>query len=121
MVAMDAMSWYAFTAMPIHYECQRCTACCRWPGCVRVNDAEITAMAAFLGMSERDFIERYTRLAADRRGLVLTEKENGECIFLDGRDCSIQPVKPKQCRDFPNGWNFPGWEKECQAIARVVP
>ncbi|MEJ0090969.1 MAG: hypothetical protein WDM80_14655 [Limisphaerales bacterium] len=32
--------------MPIFYECQRCTACCRWPGQVRLADVEITRLAA---------------------------------------------------------------------------
>jgi len=34
-------------------------------------------------------------------------------------DCSVQPVKPQQCREFPNHWNFPGFEKTCHAISRV--
>ncbi|MGN6641675.1 MAG: YkgJ family cysteine cluster protein, partial [Verrucomicrobiota bacterium] len=44
----------------------------------------------------------------------------GECIFLEGDDCSVQSVKPQQCRDFPNLWNFPGFEKVCHAIPRQV-
>lgn len=106
--------------MPIFHECQRCTACCRWPGEVRVTDAEVTRLAAFLGIAEDEFIQRNMRLRPDRRGLVLADKENGECVFLDGVDCRVQSVKPQQCRDFPNLWNFPGWEKVCHAIPRVV-
>ena len=67
-----------------------------------------------------EFIERYTRLRDDRRGLALVEKPNGECVFLSGNDCSVQPVKPQQCRDFPNLWNFPGFEKICRAVPREV-
>ena len=102
--------------MPIHYTCQRCTACCRWPGLVKVGDAEIVALAQFLGMSEFDFIQRFTHLRPDRTGLSLIEKENGECIFLEGRDCAVQPVKPVQCAGFPNTWNFPGWRETCAAV-----
>ena len=106
--------------MPIFHECQRCTACCRWPGEVRLDDGEIARMAAFTALSEVEFIQRFTRLAKDRCGLSLDEKPSGECVFLDGRDCSVQPVKPQQCRDFPNLWNFPGFEKICRAIPRLV-
>ena len=106
--------------MPIFHECQRCTACCRWPGQVRVTDAELTRLAAFKGLSEYDFIQQFMRLRPDRTGLSLTEKPNGECIFLDGKDCSVQSVKPQQCRDFPNLWNFPGFETTCHAIPRLV-
>jgi len=106
--------------MPIFHECQRCTACCRWPGEVRLAEGEIARLAALKQMTEVEFIQRFTRLTNDRRGLSLEEKPNGECVFLDGNDCSVQPVKPQQCRDFPNLWNFPGFEKTCHAIPRLV-
>jgi len=87
---------------------------------VRLTDVEITRIAAHLGVSEVEFIERHTRVRPDRQGLSLLEKPNGECEFLVGNDCSIQSVKPQQCRDFPNLWNFPGFEKVCHAIPRDV-
>jgi len=87
---------------------------------VRLTEAEIARIAAYLKLSETEFIARHARLRADRKGLSLLEKPNGECEFLAGNDCSIQPVKPQQCRDFPNLWNFPGFEKICQAIPREV-
>jgi len=71
-------------------------------------------------MREHDFIQQYMRLRPDRRGLALKEKANGECVFLDGENCTVQAVKPQQCRDFPNRWNFPGFEKVCHAIPRMV-
>ena len=48
------------------------------------------------------------------------DKANGECIFLEGNDCAVQPVKPQQCRDFPNLWSFPGFEKICKARPKIV-
>ena len=101
--------------MPIFYECDRCTACCRWPGQVRLTDEEIKRLAEFKCLSEHDFIQQFTRLRADRRGLALLDKPNGECIFLDGNNCAVQKVKPRQCSEFPNLWNFPGFEKICRA------
>ncbi len=100
----------------VWYQCQRCGNCCRWPGFVRLSDADITAISNFLGMDELIFIERYTRLRPKRDGLALIDKPNGECVFLDGIDCTIQPVKPHQCSGFPNAWNFPGWRDVCEAI-----
>ncbi len=100
----------------IHYECQRCTACCRWPGTVALTDADTAAIAAHLGMDERTFIQRHTRIRPDRRGLSLLEKEDHSCEFLGGNDCAIQPVKPEQCRRFPNHWHFPGWREKCHAV-----
>jgi hypothetical protein len=37
--------------MPIFWECDRCTACCRWPDDVHLPDAEITRIAAHLGLT----------------------------------------------------------------------
>jgi len=103
------------TAPAIWYQCQRCTNCCRWPGFVELREPDITAIARFLEISEWDFIQRYTRLRPNRQGLALTDTESGACIFLEGNDCAIQPVKPRQCKGFPNTWNFPGWRDVCEA------
>jgi len=100
---------------PPKYLCERCTNCCRWPGDVKVSEKEITAIASFLKVEEAEFIGTHTRLRSDRRGLSLIDQPDGSCIFLDGQDCQIQPVKPAQCRGFPNAWNFPGWREVCLA------
>jgi Fe-S-cluster containining protein len=100
----------------VFYVCQRCTACCKWPGDVRLEEPEIPRIAAFLGLTEPEFIARFTRLRTNRQGLSLIEKPDHECIMLDGNACRIHPVKPDQCAGFPNRWNFPGWRKICQAI-----
>lgn len=101
--------------MPIFLECDRCTACCRWPGQVKVTAAEIGRLAAHLNLTEAEFIARYTRLNANRSGLALTDQANGACVFLDGNDCQVNAVKPQQCRDFPNLWSYPGAESLCRA------
>ena len=101
------------------YVCQRCTACCRWPGDVRIEPEELAPIARFLGLSEDDFIRRFTRLRTNRQGLSLTERDNHECIMLDGDACRIHPVKPAQCDGFPNKWNFPGWRQVCRAVPVV--
>jgi len=100
------------------FVCNRCGQCCRWPGCVKLELAEIAAIAAFLGWSEEDFLARYTQLRPDRSGLALLDNADKSCIFLTGQPgatgCLIEPVKPAQCRKFPDEWNFPGWQNECK-------
>lgn len=101
----------------VHYVCQRCANCCKWPGDVCLEEGEILDIAAFLQMDVLDFTEQFTRLRGNRVGLSLIDKANKECIMLeDGRNCRIQAVKPKQCAGFPNAWNFPGWRSQCEAI-----
>ena len=99
------------------YLCQRCGNCCRWPGDVIVTPDEIRAIAGFLGMDETTFIQQHTRLSANRRHLSLSENADGSCAFLEGKNvCRIQPVKPGQCRGFPNRWRFEGWREMCEAL-----
>ena len=73
-----------------------------------------------MNTSEFAFIQKFTMVRPDRNGLALKNKANGECIFLDGESCAVQSVKPQQCRDFPNLWNFPGFENVCHAVPKVV-
>jgi Fe-S-cluster containining protein len=87
---------------------------------VRLADEEITRLAAFKGLDEFEFIQQFTRLRNDRRGLCLKDQPDGACVFLENGNCAVQPVKPRQCREFPNLWNFPGFEKICRAIPREV-
>ena len=101
------------------FKCVRCGNCCRWRGWVQITDGDITSIARFLGMEQRDFIEQYTRLHLTRERLALNELPDGRCIFLDGENvCRIQPVKPLQCRTFPETWNFSDWREQCDGIAK---
>ena len=87
---------------PFRFSCRRSGNCCAVPGgFVRVSADEAAAIAAHLGLSAEAFARRY--LAADGRrlkdGLVA-----GRCVFLqDGAaaGCSIYPVRPQKCRDWP--------------------
>ena len=106
---------------PPRYLCQRCGNCCRWPGFVHLDDNEINAIAAFLQLTPAEFIAQHTELRPSRSGLMLKSKPDGSCIFLQGvNTCTIQPVKPQQCRDFPNKWRFDGWREKCEAL-EVMP
>lgn len=94
--------------MSVDFHCHCCGACCRWPGIVRVNAEDTQAIAEFLGLNEGDFIDRYTCLAPDRKGLILSGGMKHPCRFLTPDNfCRINPVKPWQCRTFPFGWTVP--------------
>lgn len=86
-----------------------------------MTDEEVRKIADFLGKPLYDFVADYTDIRLNRAGLTLIDKPNGECIFLDGIECTIQAVKPGQCAGFPNQWNFPGWREKCEAIPVPKP
>lgn len=90
---------------------------------MKIELEEVPAIAKFLKLSEDDFIQQYTVLRPSRTGLALVQNPDGSdaCIFLHGNECAIQEVKPKQCKGFPNEWNFPGWREICHAIEVEKP
>lgn len=96
--------------------CAHCGACCRHAGEVRLRADEIDPIARFLDMPVNDFTAAFTSLRTDRSGLILNEAEDGACIFLKDNSCHIQPVKPRQCREFPERWQIPGFESFCRAM-----
>ena len=91
------------------FVCRRCGACCRWPGSVLLEPADVAAAAAALGLAEDEFVQRHAALARNRAQLTLKEAPDGACEFLDAASqCRIYAARPKQCRDFPRGWRVAG-------------
>ncbi len=102
------------------FHCLRCGNCCRQPGDVRLEEGEIEVIAAALGLAVHAFTERYTVLRGNRQGLILRERPDGACVFLEGPPaaCRIQTVKPRQCREFPARWRYTDLEEICPASRR---
>lgn len=100
------------------FVCRQCGNCCRISGEVVLTPLEAEKIAAFLDIEFQKFMDEYVRLSSDRRQLVLSGATDKDCIFLiedkDGCACRINPVKPAQCRNFPEHWNYPGWENICK-------
>jgi Fe-S-cluster containining protein len=91
--------WYADG---LRFRCTGCGDCCTGaPGYVWVNQAEIDALAARLGMTVKAFEAAYVRQVGVRRSLV--ERANYDCVFLDGdtRRCQVYEDRPRQCRTWP--------------------
>ena len=108
-----------FLAMMVDgFQCRRCGACCRVKdGIVRVSDAEISRIAAFLGVGESEFVEHSTELAPDRKSLVLKSRTDGSCVYLtEDNLCSINSVKPDKCGSFPFAWTNPDSDSVCPAL-----
>ena len=93
-----------FETMSAKAECQRCGACCRIEGIVRLSDEDVRRMSEFLGVGENEFIADWTDIAPDRKGLVLKDAGDGACIMLEGGLCRVYPVRPEKCRTFPHEW-----------------
>lgn len=86
---------------PFAWSCRRSGNCCAIPGgVVRVDAAEVRAIAAFLGLDEAAFRSRFVQPDGER----LKDGLGNRCVFLqEGAPaaCSIHPVRPGKCASFP--------------------
>lgn len=101
----------------LRFHCTMCGHCCTGtPGYVWVSDAEVAAIAKFVGMPEPELLAVHTRLARGARSL--RERDNGDCVFYDkSAGCTIYSVRPAQCRTWPfwetNLETSNDWQRTC--------
>lgn len=81
-------------------DCTQCANCCREMD-VEVSTAEVTAIAAHLGMRVEDALRLYTRFDPHAQERTLAKKD-GACVFLDGNLCMVYEARPRPCREFPH-------------------
>ena len=114
---MAETPWYA---KGLRFQCTQCGDCCTGaPGFVWVNQEEIAALAAAIGMVDLAEFERlYVRRVGVRKSL--RERPNGDCVFFDNqlRQCTVYPARPRQCRTWPfwdsNLRSEQAWQATCQ-------
>lgn len=80
------------------FSCTLCGDCCKGYGGTYLTEADIAAIARYLGISAQRLKADYTCKSGQRR--VIAQGDNGYCIFWD-KVCTIHPVKPRMCRQWP--------------------
>jgi Fe-S-cluster containining protein len=87
----------------LRFSCTGCRRCCgEEPGYVFLSKEDISRLAKFLSMGEKEFMETYCRYDAESYfAISLLEKENYDCIFLTEGGCSVYEERPLQCRTYP--------------------
>ena len=91
----------------LSFTCTLCGNCCGGtPGYVWTTKEEIRRISRFLGRTDGWLEKQHLRRVGVRYSL--TEKPNGDCIFLQREKgktvCFIHAVRPLQCRTWPF-WN----------------
>lgn len=81
------------------FRCRQCGECCRGFGGTLVSDADVAAIADYLGMGPGEFEK--TCCARSGSGRVLVQGEDGYCTFAEKALCRIHPVKPRMCQEWP--------------------
>ena len=80
------------------FECQKCGDCCKGYGGTYLTDKDLKTIADFIHTDTASLIGGYCTISGDRP--LLVQRQDGYCIFWDEK-CTIHPVKPKMCRDWP--------------------
>jgi Fe-S-cluster containining protein len=80
------------------YDCMKCAACCHANKVVL--DAEDVARFRAGG---REDLMKTTVVTKGVRTLPLVKNDTKPCVHLKDLLCSIYPVRPNMCRDFPAG------------------
>ncbi|MBK7643360.1 MAG: YkgJ family cysteine cluster protein [Planctomycetes bacterium] len=93
-------SWYS---NGLRFECQRCGKCCtnrdRY-SFVYMTQADVEAMAKFLGLPQAQFRERHCE--EEDGSTVLRNGGLPRCQFqADDGSCTVHPARPEQCRSWP--------------------
>jgi Fe-S-cluster containining protein len=119
--------WYS---AGLHFECIGCGRCCSGPaeGYIWVTKEEIRLIAEYLKMTTGELKKKYLHRVGFRR-TIIEDAITRDCIFLsrgeNGKQCSIYPVRPSQCRQWPfwvsnltstDRWNTAG--QKCPGINR---
>lgn len=96
----------------VRFRCKRCGECCKnVEGAVVLEVKDAYYISKFLEISVPEFYEKYARMFLLEDvgfpifALETTGKDN-TCVFLKGKRCSIQDVKPRTCKMYPF-WVFP--------------
>ncbi len=118
------------------FECQKCGSCCssKMEGKIYVGIEELLKFSKNLGVSIRELLDTCVELREETIELngnrilfkvFIIKQNNGSCIFLKNKECSIYPFRPFQCKQYPfwnlifnDSENFKGYALSCQGFNR---
>ena len=113
---MDGTEWWR---EGIRFECQGSGKCCTSHGeygFVYLTLKDRRRMAQFLNLTTSVFTKTYCKKTQGIWHLI-ERKDNKDCLFLEGRSCSVYEGRPQQCRTWPF-WpevlSAKSWSKEVQ-------
>jgi len=82
------------------FECKMCGECCWGEGGIVLEHGEADRIAKFLDIGIDEFLARFCKTTG--KSVSVRCGNDLYCIFFEkGRGCTIHPVKPKRCQDWP--------------------
>ncbi len=114
----------AFYKNGLKFECQRCSACCRYePGYVFLSKIDVKVLSENLKISEEEFFKKYCRKVkiGGFTRISLEEKKNYDCIFWEDGGCKVYNFRPLQCRTYPFWRPYLESEEDWNALSSSCP
>ncbi|WP_243546060.1 YkgJ family cysteine cluster protein [Pseudodesulfovibrio tunisiensis] len=82
------------------FECRMCGHCCQGKGGIVMTEKDQVRLAAHLGISVDELLEKYTESRGGK--YHLTVGDDLYCIFFKhGLGCGVHPGRPDVCRAWP--------------------
>lgn len=113
-------------AIEREFQCNRCGNCCKGDGVVHIDREQAVRIADFLGLPLKSFLKQYTtRIAPGEWWLHDQANPERWCIFLEQDaeglfKCRINPVKPNQCKSFPEKWRNEDSFRTCSGLRTLM-
>ena len=112
------------------FECTACGACCYGDSdsYIEATAKEIKIIRRYLGLSKKDFSNRYLSEYTDGTYGIRINTD-GRCCLLDkNNQCSVYPVRPNQCQTYPfwpeilkNKHSWRAEQRRCEGINKGSP
>ncbi|MDL2269241.1 YkgJ family cysteine cluster protein [Desulfosarcina sp. OttesenSCG-928-A07] len=80
------------------FTCTLCGDCCKGFGGTYLSDGDMDAISGYLEMPKDELVRQYTQPSGKSR--VIAQGKDGRCVFWN-QLCTIHPVKPWMCRQWP--------------------
>ena len=103
---------------PIKFLCTKCGDCCKTDGIVNLKRNELHSISNYLNEPLKKVKEKYNIKDISNEDFVLVVTGRKGCPFLKNNLCSLQEVKPEQCKKYPfwPGQNFEKESEFCEGI-----
>jgi uncharacterized protein len=87
-------------------DCLQCAHCCR-VATAKVTERDVDRLARHFRVKPERILADYV-VESEEEGFILRRRENGECVFLEGNECTVYESRPETCQRYPHLVRGPG-------------
>jgi Fe-S-cluster containining protein len=81
-------------------DCLQCANCCR-VATAKVTERDVDRLARHFRVKPQRILADYV-VESEEEGFILKRRESGECVFLEGNECTVYEARPETCQRYPH-------------------